>query len=183
MLRLEAYKPNLPAHEDRIHVSNGTLYLNGKFTDQKDFCRNRLPVAYNSTAPALTAWLKFLSDLLNPDDILTLQEYMGYCLIPTTRGQTMMLLKENGGEGKSRIGVVMRALLGKNLKNGSFAKVEHNPFERSDLEHELVMFDDDMKMEALKSTHYLKFLITAEMPMDLERKASKAIMAKCTSDF
>ena len=105
---------------------------------------------------------------------MTLQEYMGYCLIPTTRGQTMLLLKGSGGEGKSRIGIVMRALLGDNLKNGSIAKVERSPFARADLEHELVMVDDDMKMEALKSTHYLKSLITAEMPMDLERKGEQS---------
>ena len=79
-----------------------------------------------------------------------------------------------GGEGKSRIGVVMQKLLGGNLKNGSIAKVERSPFARADLEHELLMVDDDMKMEALKSTHYLKSLITAEMPMDLERKGEQS---------
>ena len=48
-------------------------------------------------------WLRFLSDLLEPEDILTLQEYLGYCLIPTNRRQVMMLLKGNGGEVKRRI--------------------------------------------------------------------------------
>ena len=115
-----------------------------------------------------------LSDLLEAEDILTLQEYLGYCLIPTNRGQVMMLLKGNGGEGKSRIGVVMQKMLGSNLKNGSIAKVECSPFACADLEHELLMVDDDMKMEALKSTHYLKSLITAEMPMDLERKGEQS---------
>lgn len=51
--------------------------------------------------------------------------------------------------------------------------MERSPFARADLEHELLMVDDDMKMEALKSTHYLKSLITAEMPMDLERKGEQ----------
>ena len=115
-----------------------------------------------------------MSDLLEPKDVLTLQEYLGYCLIPTNRGQVMMLLKGNGGEGKSRIGVVMQKLLGSNMKNGSIAKVERSPFARADLEHELLMVDDDMKLEALKSTHYLKSLITAEMPMDLERKGEQS---------
>ena len=32
------------------------------------------------------------------------------------------------------------------------------------------MVDDDVKMEALSSTHYVKAIITAETPMDLERK-------------
>lgn len=119
-----------------------------------------------------------LSDLLEPEDILTLQEYLGYCLIPTNRGQVMMLLKGNDGEGKSRIGVVMQKMLGSNLKNGSIAKVERSPFARADLEHELLMVDDDMKLEALQSTHYLKSLITAEMPMDLERKGEQSYQGK-----
>lgn len=178
MLRLEAYAPTLPIHEDRLHVAGGTLFLRGEFTEDKEFCRNRLPVNYNLAAPQPEIWLHFLSQLLEPEDILTLQEYLGYCLIPTTRGQTMMLLKGSGGEGKSRIGVVMQKLLGDNLKNGSIAKVEHSPFARADLEHELLMVDDDMKMEALKSTHYLKSLITAEMPMDLERKREQSFQGE-----
>lgn len=116
MLKLEAYAPNLPVHEDRLHVSNGTLFLNGMFTEEKEFCRNRLPVKYDPDAPQPVTWLHFLSALLEDEDILTLQEYLGYCLLPTNRGQTMMLLKGNGGEGKSRIGVVMQKLLGDNLK-------------------------------------------------------------------
>ena len=174
MLRLEAYAPSLPAHEDRLHVANGTLFLNGEFTGHKEFCRNRLPVEYHPDAPQPVTWLHFLSDLLEAEDIPTLQEYLGYCMLPTNRGQAMMLLKGNGGEGKSRIGVVMLKLLGDNLKNGSIAKVEHSPFARADLQHELLMVDDDMKLEALKSTHYLKSLITAEMPMDLERKGEQS---------
>ena len=170
-LRLEAYCPDLPVQTDRLHLSNGTLFLDGmRFSTNKEFCRNRLPAAYRPDAPKPEKWLRFLDELLSPTDILSLQEYMGYCLIPTTRGQTMLLLKGSGGEGKSRIGIVMRALLGVNLKNGSIAKVEQSPFARADLEHELLMVDDDMPLEALKSTHYLKSLITAEMPMDLEKK-------------
>lgn len=180
-LRLEAYTPELPIQEDRIHVANGTLFLNSEFCAEKEFCRNRLPIRYDPSAPQPVTWLRFLSDLLEPEDILTLQEYLGYCLIPTNRGQVMMLLKGNDGKGKSRIGVVMQKMLGSNLKNGSIAKVERSPFARADLEHELLMVDDDMKLEALQSTHYLKSLITAEMPMDLERRASRAIRARCMS--
>lgn len=177
-LRLEAYTPELPIQEDRIHVANGTLFLNGEFCAEKEFCRNRLPIRYDPSAPQPETWLRFLSDLLEAEDILTLQEYLGYCLIPTNRGQAMMLLKGNGGEGKSRIGVVMQKLLGSSLKNGSIAKVERSPFARADLEHELLMVDDDMKLEALQSTHYLKSLITAEMPMDLERKGEQSYQGK-----
>ena len=173
-LRLEAYTPELPIQEDRIHVANGTLFLNGEFRVEKEFCRNRLPIRYDPNAPQPETWLRFLSDLLEPEDILTLQEYLGYCLIPTNRGQVMMLLKGNGGEGKSRIGVVMQKMLGSNMKNGSIAKVERSPFARADLEHELLMVNDDMRMEALRQTNYVKSIVTAQGKMDLERKGKQS---------
>ena len=178
-LRIETYTPEWNPQLDRIHLQNGTYFLDERgFVPEKELCLNRLPVEYQPDAPAPTKWLEFLDGLLIPEDILTLQEYLGYCLIPTNRGQVMMLLKGNGGEGKSRIGVVMQKLLGSNLKNGSIAKVERSPFARADLEHELLMVDDDMKLEALQSTHYLKSLITAEMPMDLERKGEQSYQGK-----
>ena len=47
-IKLEAYSEPLPLQTDRIHVANGTLFLNGEFSEQKDFCLNRLPVIYLS---------------------------------------------------------------------------------------------------------------------------------------
>lgn len=173
-MRMECYSPDLPLHHDRIHVKNGTLFLDGHFTPEKDYCRNRLPVSYNPNAPKPEKWLKFLSELLESDDILTLQEFMGYCFIPSTKGQKMLLLIGKGGEGKSRIGLVLRSLLGANMNTGSIAKVETSPFARADLEHELVLLDDDMKLEALPQTNNIKAIITAELPMDLERKGQQS---------
>ena len=174
VLRVECYCPGLPLYQDRIHVANGTLFLDGRFSEHKDFCRNRLPVAYNINAPQPVKWLHFLSQLLEPEDIPTLQEFMGYCLIPSTKGQKMLILTGKGGEGKSRIGLVLRALLGSNMNTGSIAKIETNPFARADLEHQLVMLDDDMKLEALPQTNNIKAIVTAELPMDLEKKGRQS---------
>ena len=91
-IKLEAYSEPLPLQTDRIHVANGTLFLNGEFSEQKDFCLNRLPVIYDPDVEKPARWLKFMEELLNPDDILTLQEYMGYMLLPTTKAQKMMLI-------------------------------------------------------------------------------------------
>lgn len=173
-LRLEAYTPDLPIQRDRIHVANGTLLLNGTFSSEREFCRNRLPVAYKPDAPAPETWLRFLGELLHPEDIPTLQEFMGYCLLPTTKGQKMLMLIGRGGEDKSRIGVVLRSLLGSNMATGSIAKIEASRFARADLEHELVMLDDDMKLEALPQTNHIKAIVTAELPMDLERKGQQS---------
>ena len=174
-IRMECYdRGELEKHQDRIFLANGTLFLDGRFVEEKGFCLNRLPISYNPNAPQPEVWLRFLSELLEPEDVLTLQEFMGYCLIPCTRGQVMLLIKGNGGEGKSRIGVVMHTLFGPNAKNGSIDKVENSAFARADLQHVLVMVDDDTKMEALSSTHYVKSIITAETPMDLERKKEQS---------
>ena len=104
LLKITAYKPNFKLQEDRIHVANGTLYLDGSFTEAKDqIVRSRFPVKYDPTAGSPDRWLHFLADLLEPEDILTLQEFIGYSLIPSTAAQKMMVIKGNGGEGKSQI--------------------------------------------------------------------------------
>ncbi len=178
VLRVESYSTPLPLHTDRIHMKNGTLFLDGTFTESKEYCTNRLPVKYRKNAPLPAKWLQFLSELLYPEDINTLQEYMGYCLIPSTKGQRMLFLTGKGGEGKSRVGLVMRSLLGISMSTGNIAKVEISPFARADLEHELLMVDDDMKLEALPQTNYTKSIVTAELPMDLERKGKQSYQGR-----
>ena len=182
-MRVMSYSEPLPAYTDRIHLANGTYFLSGEFDPVKDFCINRLPVTYNPSAAAPTKWLAFLNQLLYPEDVATLQEYMGYCLIPTTKGQQMLFLVGKGGEGKSRVGLVMRALLGDNMNTGSIQKVEISPFARADLEHLLVMVDDDMKLEALPQTNHIKTIVTAELPLDLERKGKQSYQGWLFSRF
>lgn len=174
VLRMECCTEDLPLQTDRIHVENGTLFLDGTFTPEKEFCRNRLPVSYNPEAPEPKEWLKFCSQLFYEEDIPTVQEYFGYCLLPSNKGQKMMILIGKGGEGKSRVGIVLQSLLGSNMKTGSIAKVENSPFARADLQNMLVMVDDDIKMEALHSTNYIKAIVTAEMAMDLEKKGMQS---------
>ena len=170
VLKSEAYCASIPALADRIHVANGTLFVDGTLSTEKEVCVSRLPVSYLPDAPEPKRWLQFLHELLYPEDIPTLQEYIGYCLIPSTRGQKMLMIVGRGGEGKSRIGVVLSALFGSSLNTGSIAKVATNRFARADLEHKLLLVDDDMKLEALPETNIIKAIVTAETPMDLERK-------------
>ena len=172
VLKLEAQVPDFPPEQDRIHVANGTLLQNGTFTEGRPaIVRSRLPVAYNPDAPAPVVWLNFLDDLLHTEDIPTLQEFIGYCLIPSNKGQRMMVIKGNGGEGKSQIGAVLSAIFGMNMKDGSIGKISENRFARADLEHILLCVDDDMRMEALRQTNYVKSIVTAQGKMDLERKS------------
>mgnify|MGYP002578780235 CR=1 FL=1 len=94
LLKITAHIDDFPPQPDRIHVANGTLFLDGTFCAAKEeIVRSRFPVAYQPCAPRPEAWLHFLSNLLYEDDIPTLQEYIGYCLIPSNKGQRMMIIK------------------------------------------------------------------------------------------
>ena len=177
-IKLQAYSPPLPIETDRIHVANGTYFMDGCFSEEKSYCNNRLTVSYDPNAPAPKRWLQFLSELLQEDDIPTLQEFLGYCLLPTTKGQKMLLLIGKGGEGKSRIGLVMRSLLGDSMNTTSIQKVESNRFSRADLENKLLMVDDDMDMSALPKTNYIKSIVTSECKMGMERKGVQSYQSQ-----
>lgn len=168
---------------DRIHLNNGTLLLDGTFTTEKEFCLNRLPVNYLPNNPKPKKWLSFLSGLLEPEDILTLQEFMGYCLIPTNKGQKMLMILGNGGEGKSRIGLVLASMLGANMYSGSILSIEKDKYSRANLVGRLAMFDDDMALEALPDTHILKTLITLEGSTDVEIKHKQSYQARIYTRF
>lgn len=171
LLKLEALDETFVPVTDRVYLADGTLYFNGCFVDIKsEVVRTRLPVRYNPYAPRPERWLSFLDELLYPEDIPTLQEFIGYCLIPSNKGQRMMIIKGNGGEGKSQIGAVMNTLFGSNMKDGSIGKISENRFARADLEHLLLCIDDDLRMEGLKQTNYVKSIVTAQGKMDLEKK-------------
>ena len=175
-LKIEARADELLVDEDLINFANGTLGISdSSWTEEKLFCRNRLPVVYTGDdAKVPENWMRFVNELLEPYDVDTLQEYMGYCLISSTAAQKMLLIIGNGGEGKSRIGVVMKEILGDNMNNGSIPKLETNSFAKADLEHKLLMVDDDMRIEQLPTTNSLKAVITAEGLMDLEKKGQQS---------
>ena len=183
VIKLLAYCEPTPPDLNSIHTANGVYRLSGGFEPVRDYCSNRLAVNYNPDAPTPERWLRFLDELLDPTDILTLQEYLGYCLIPSTKGQKMMLILGKGGEGKSRIGLVLRDILGSSMNTGSIQKVENNRFARADLQGKLLLVDDDMDMNALPKTNYLKSIITAESKMDIERKGVQSVQCQLYARF
>ena len=168
-IKLLAFSDPFPIEQDCIHLQNGVYHLpDGSFQESRLFCQNRLPVKYDPKAATPDRWLTFLHELLDDADIPTLQEYLGYCLIPSTKGQKMMLIVGKGGEGKSRIGLVLKRLMGDAASNGSVQKVENNRFARADLERRLLMIDDDMDKTNREIRAYfayaLKFLEGRQRP-------------------
>ena len=39
-IKLQAYSPPLPIETDRIHVANGTYFMDGRFSPEKTYCNN-----------------------------------------------------------------------------------------------------------------------------------------------
>ena len=181
-LRIKAQVTGLLPQTDRVHVQNGTVFLDGSFIEAKnEIVRSRFPVRFNPKVNKPERWLRFLSELFWPEDIPTLQEFIGYCLIPSNAGQKMMVIKGSGGEGKSQIGNVLSKLFGAYAKDGSVGKISENRFARADLEHVLLMIDDDMRLEALRQTNYVKSIVTAKSKMDLERKGKQSYQGWMTA--
>ena len=179
IMKLAAHTESFPPNPDEIHMQNGTLRTDGSFlAGRPEIVRSRFPIDYNPQAGKPVVWLQFLSELLQPEDIPTLQEFLGYCLLPTTKGQKMLMLIGKGGEGKSRIGLVMRSLLGDSMNTTSIQKAESNRFSRADLENKLLMVDDDMDMSALSKTNYIKSIVTSECKMDMERKGVQSYQSQ-----
>lgn len=177
-LKRIAYTDDLEISQDEIHVANGVLNLDGTFSEYKMFCKNRLTVNYNPNADEPIVWLKFLLELLEPDDIKTLQEFMGYCLINSTKAQAMLFIIGNGGEGKSRIGVVMYDIFKDSAYFGSINELAADKFLKSNLVGKSLLIDDDMNLNGLKDTSFLKSLATAETPIAVQAKRVQGIQTK-----
>jgi len=78
------------------------------------FSFNSLDYAYDPAAPTPLEWLKFL-DVLWPDDresIELLQDWFGYCLLPLTYLQKMLLIVGPPRSGKGTIARVLTAMMG-----------------------------------------------------------------------
>lgn len=186
-LKLYCHSEPLPIRKDEIHLLNGVLQTDGTWLPEKRFCTNRLNIEYHpeirSGVYYPEKFLTFLYDLLEPDDIDTLQEYLGYCLIPSTKGQAMLFIIGNGGEGKSRIGVILQEIFKGAMLTGSFQRIETDRFFRYNLQNKLIMLDDDMQMTALPTTGTIKNLVTSEIPVDVEAKGQQSEQAAMYARF
>lgn len=184
-----------PPADDEIHVNNGYLIIMPhwweselgaipRFVPEKKFCPYRIPVDFDPTPNDgklrfNMRFTAFLLSLFSHEDMMTLLEFLGYCLLPTTKAQTAMFVVGNGGEGKSVIGSVVGKLFGKNMYGGSVHKLDEDKFYMANLLNKCLLLDDDAQIRAFSQTGNLKKLITANpnVPFDLQRKGEQGFQA------
>lgn len=196
-MALQYYSPPIKPQTDRIHVKNGTLIYkietakdsegnpvideNGNemtvgkfvFSPYKEFCTCRLDVEYHDTIRRADKWQSFLDDLFETTDQRTIQEYIGYCMIPTTKAQAALFVKSPGGEGKGVLGAIIKEIFGHAMVAGSVNDLDNGPkarFARSKLVGKYIMYDDDIQLSALTDTGFFKELITAKQESEIEEK-------------
>ena len=101
-----------------IHVQNGVLeFQNGEWQllpfSPDYFSRNQLPVSFDPGA----RYDRFLNELLltamTEDDVQTLKQYMGQCLLGRNISQTFLILSGTPGGGKGTLVNVIEQLIGR----------------------------------------------------------------------
>lgn len=157
----EPPKPDL----DKIHFRNGTLSKDESglftvFSSEKEFCINRIAANYNPNAKTPEKFNQYLQEVYFADDQITLQQFCGYCLLPTTVLQKALIVIGDGGEGKSTIGNILNSIIGSdNCFNESINVLERS-FGVANVENKLLFIDDDLSEKALENARNFKSLVT-----------------------
>lgn len=163
----------LQANPNIIPFADGDLYV--KEMTYKIFDKSptpyRLPVTLLLEFQDMPYFNKWLHDLFYDEDIPTIQEYLGYCLVPTTRAQKALFLVGEGGTGKSRIGSILEAMLGEAMVSVyDYQEFMKDKFKLAELENCLVLYDDDLDSAALDKTGIYKKLVTNDLYITADRK-------------
>lgn len=179
-LRSFCYQEAPQADPTKIYVQGGCVTLDGVYHADRYITQNRLDVEYDPAAQPPAVFLDYVNALLEPEDVLTLQEFLGYCCIPTTKAQKMLFLIGSGGEGKSVLTQVLKGVFGTSMTSGSLHDLERNRFTLANLEGKLLFLDEDMGVSATKESQVQKRLVTANAPLSIERKGEQAVQAMLT---
>jgi putative DNA primase/helicase len=118
----------LPANEI-FACGNGLLHLPSLMlysATPNFFGFNASDIEFNPAAPTPEAWNRFLKDLWpnDPDSILLLQQFFGYCLTSDTRQQKILCMVGPKRSGKGTIGRVLKEVVGAgNVTGPTLAKL------------------------------------------------------------
>lgn len=165
---------SLPVSEKVIPLANGDLHIDKEkwvfHLDEKKHSPYRLSVKYTPVEKPMPLFNKWLTDVFVPEDIVTVQEIMGYCLIPSTSASEAFIIVGDGEAGKSGLGTILLGLLGNASVSMETQDLVTKRFQIASVENKLVAYDDDLGSAALTDTNLFKKLITADTPIRAERK-------------
>lgn len=187
MIKNLCYLDKFQPVENMIPFSNGDLYVE---KDKWIFKENefnlvpyRLDVPFSLCKNATPNFDKWLKDLFDEDDIISVQEYLGYCLLPITSLQLALVLIGNGGDGKSVLGHILQRIFGKAFLPVSAKHFFENQFQLSRAENKMICYDDDVTENALASTDRFKKFVVADTLLDVESKGKNGYQIQSYAKF
>src|SRR3989304_5676093 len=107
IIELNKYKGSIPIKNGLLQLETGELK---SFTPDEIFTF-KLPVNYNPEAE-YPVFKKWLGEVQTPDNILTLQEYAGYCLLPKLPFHKSIWFIGSGRNGKGTFIKTLEKILG-----------------------------------------------------------------------
>lgn len=149
-------------HPYLMPVENGVLNIDTKelLPHSPKYCFfNKLPVIYDPTKKCENI-IKFLSEVLkNNEDIETLQEFYGSCLLKEYRYEKSLLVVGTGRNGKGKTLELLKYLLGAdNCTEISPQTLEEDLFAMGELVNKLANISGDINNKALSDTGVFKSL-------------------------
>lgn len=137
--------------------------------DSKLLLTRQIPVTYDPTA-SCPAFMKFVSEVLAPEDVGILQEAFGYALWGENHIRAAFMFKGAGGNGKSIALHVLTCLLGRdNVSNVPLADLDQNRFAMARLINKMANIFSDLPRKALLDVGKFKAL-TGGDPLEGEMK-------------
>ncbi len=118
----------------------------------------QIPIEYDPRA-ACPGVKKFFDNVLQPEDVLCILEFFGYCLIPDTTIQKAVMLVGGGENGKSKLLGLLSAFIGcENTSRESLQGLEKDPYSGAELYGKLVNVFPDLPSAALFENSMFKTL-------------------------
>jgi putative DNA primase/helicase len=155
-----------------LNVQNGRLeWTTGALGPHTStvFTTVQLPLAYDADATC-PAFDRYLETTFAPEDILLIEEILGWCLLPDRRFEQAVMLTGEGENGKSVFLDLICDLLGEgNVSNVALQDLEENRFRAAELYGKLANVFADLDARGLQSSSMFKTLTTGDY-VTAERK-------------
>ncbi|HIC90540.1 MAG TPA: hypothetical protein EYP21_00450 [Syntrophaceae bacterium] len=176
VLQSRCYTKNVKVNPQLISFKNGVydwiedkLYSHKEVSDQRFM--TQLPVNFNPKAKC-TRIDRFLDEVMRPEDKKALLQFIGYCLIPTTRFEKAMMLVGDGANGKSTFLKTLIALIGKsNTSTLSLYDLSHR-FRLAEIVGKLVNVFPDLPYKKIQDSSAFKAIVSGD-PITAEKKYLK----------
>jgi len=188
-IRFETLTPRDTVNNEtcRINLLNGVYNLNTDTLEDHspdNIFITQIPVEYDRDAecPAFKKFIGEITDPNEPDDIQTIYEFIGYCLIPDTKIQRALMCIGNGSNGKSKLLEAIQEFIGhKNSSGQSLQKLETNQYSTSELFGKLVNIFPDLASGMIYENSVFKMLVGDEGSITAERKYEHPFTFKNTA--